>query len=192
MPDEMRKIIDGIVPPVAMFGDGEDGDEAAPDGPHWGGALGVPEAPKPRALLPRQEEFCRHYAAQPVATRAAVMAGYAERSAYNQGHRLLKQAEVLERIAALRAERDIRYAIQRDTMFDKLDGVFLNALGDRALAPAIAALRLQAQLAGLLGPRRRARGAATPPRAAAGAGVRAKNDEKKPARGRKMMRKGKR
>ena len=163
--DEMREIIDSIVPPTPLFDDSEDKDGSPPldETAAASAAKGGSSAGEHETLLPRQEQFCRHYVTQPVATRAAVLAGYAERSAYNQGHRLLKLTEVLERIAALRAERNIRYAIRRDTMFDKLDGVFLNALGDRALAPAIAALRLQAQLAGLLGPRRRARRAAAPP-----------------------------
>lgn len=176
MTDEMRKIIDSIVPPTPVFGENEDGDEdATPD--HRPSGAERPEAPPPAGtLLPRQEAFCQSYVTQPVATRAAVLAGYAERSAYNQGHRLLHQSAVLERIAELRAERKLRYVIERDTTLDKLDSVFLSAIGDRAFAPALAALRLQAQLAGLLHPPLGARG----------------HDEKKRARRRKKMRKAKR
>jgi hypothetical protein len=119
-----------------------------------------PPAPPPRApepedippdgkLTPRQQEFCRHYAAQPVALRAAVLAGYAESNADSYGPRLLKNPLVLERIAALRAEKDIRYTLERDTMHDKLEAVFFDALGERNHGPAIAALRLQALLGGL-------------------------------------------
>ena len=118
-----------------------------------------PPTARPK-LLPRQESFCSHYATQPVATRAAVLAGYAERSAYNQGHRLLHCAEVLERIAALRAERNAVYALERDTVHDKLEGVFLDALAQRKFAPAIAAVRLQAALEGFLPAARQAGGRA--------------------------------
>ncbi len=100
-------------------------------------------------LLPRQEAFCRNYVVQPVATRAAVLAGYAARSAHNQGHRLLRCAEILERIEALRAERKLTYVLERDTMIDKLDGVFLDAFECGKHAPAIAAIRLQVELQGL-------------------------------------------
>lgn len=176
MTDDMRKIIDRIVPPTPMFGEDEDGDgNSTPDRRPSDAEHPATAAPA-RTLLPRQEAFCRSYVTQPVATRAAVLAGYAERSAYNQGHRLLQQSEVLERIAELRAERNLRYVVERDTALDKLEAVFQGAFNDGALLPALAALRLQAQLAGLLRP---------------AFGARA-NDEKKRARRRKTMRKARR
>jgi hypothetical protein len=121
-----------------------------------------PPAPPPRApepedvppggkLTPRQGEFCRHYAAQPVATRAAILAGYSEDNAAPYGSRLLNNPLVLERIAKLRAEQQIRYVVERDTMHDKLEAVFFGALGERNHAAATSALRLQAALAGMLG-----------------------------------------
>lgn len=115
------------------------------------------EIPPEGKLTPRQEEFCRHYAAQPVATRAAALAGYAKDNAANQGHRLLKNPFVLDRVAQLRAESGVPYVVQRDTMHDKLEAVFFDALSDRNHAAAVAALRLQASLAGMT-----ARAAATP------------------------------
>lgn len=119
-----------------------------------------PPAPPPRPpepedvpaggrLTPRQEEFCLHYAAQPVALRAAILAGYAESNADSYGPRLLKNPLVLERIAALRAQRGIRYTLDRDTIHDKLEAVFFDALGERNHGSAVAALRLQALLGGL-------------------------------------------
>ncbi|HEY7610940.1 MAG TPA: terminase small subunit [Alphaproteobacteria bacterium] len=111
-----------------------------------------PPEPEPEAIPPagkltaRQEEFCRSYAAQPVAARAAVLAGYAEENATNHGSRLLKNPIVLARIAALRAERNLRYVLEPDTLQDKLEAVFFDALTDRNHAAAVAALRLQAGL----------------------------------------------
>jgi hypothetical protein len=116
-----------------------------------------PRAPEPEdippdgKLTPRQQEFCRHYAAQPVATRAAILAGYSEENAAPYGSRLLNNPLVLDRIASLRAERQIRYVVERDTVHDKLEAVFFGALGERNHAAAVAALRLQVALAGLLG-----------------------------------------
>ena len=121
-----------------------------------------PPAPPPRApepedippdgkLTPRQQAFCRHYAAQPVATRAAILAGFSEDNAAPYGSRLLNNPLVLERIAALRAEQSIRYVVERDTVHDKLEAVFFGALGESNHAAAVSALRLQAALAGLLG-----------------------------------------
>lgn len=104
------------------------------------------DVPASGKLEPRQEEFCRHYAARPVATRAAVLAGYAEESAANQGHRLLRNPLVLERIARIRAETNVHYVIDVDTLHDKLEAVFFDALAERNHAAAVAALRLQAGL----------------------------------------------
>lgn len=105
--------------------------------------------PREGRLTPRQEDFCKHYAVQPVATRAAILAGYAEQSADSYGPKLLKNPLVLERIAALRAAKNVRYTIERDTLHDKLEAVFFEALGGRSFSAAVAALRMQAQLGGL-------------------------------------------
>lgn len=107
------------------------------------------EVPASGQLMPRQEAFCRHYATQPVATRAAALAGYDASNAANQGYRLLKNPLVLERIARLRAEQNIRYVVEPDTIHDKLEAVYFEALAERNHAAAVAALRLQAGLARL-------------------------------------------
>jgi hypothetical protein len=126
-------------------------------------------------LLPRQEEFCRRYAAQPVATRAAVLAGYAEESAANQGYRLLKNEIVLQRIAELRAREGIVYVLETGTMHDKLNAVYSDAIAGGNFRAAVAALALQARIGGLL-----------PLRAALPA---PRDDEKSQGPGRKKTRK---
>lgn len=121
-----------------------------------------PPAPPPRPLepedvpaggklTPRQEDFCRHYAVQPIGTRAAILAGYSEDNAAPYGSRLLNNPLVLDRIARLRAERNIRYVVERDKAHYKLEAVYFGALGERNHAAAVSALRLQASLAGMLG-----------------------------------------
>lgn len=136
----------------------------------------APETVPPAGrLTARQLRFCEHYATQPVATRAAALAGYAEDSAYNQGHRLLKNPLVLARVAELRAERRLRYVVQADTLHDKLEAVLFDALSGGKHSAAVAALRLQAGLAGLAA---RPTGAAEP--------------KARPARARKAKRRGRR
>lgn len=126
----------------------------------------APEAVPPGGkLTPRQELFCTHYAAQPVGTRAAILAGFSEENAAAYGSRLLRNPLVLDRIARLRAAEKIEYVVERDTVHDKLEAVFFEALGERNHAAAVAALRLQAGLAGLLAlpkPRGETPGAARP------------------------------
>ncbi len=79
-----------------------------------------------------------------------MLAGYSEDSAAAYGSRLLKNPLVLDRIATLRREKDIHYVVEPDTVHDKLEAVFFEALGERNHAAAVAALRLQAALAGIL------------------------------------------
>jgi hypothetical protein len=108
------------------------------------------EIPPAGKLTQRQELFCEHYAAQPVGTRAAALAGYSEENAPYYGSRLLKNPLILDRIARLRAAQRIEYVVERDTVHDKLEAVFFEAIGERNHAAAVAALRLQANLAGML------------------------------------------
>ena len=70
-------------------------------------------------------------------------------NAANPGYRLLKNPLVLDRIARLRAEQNLHYVVEPDTIHDKLEAVFFEALAERNHAAAVAALRLQAGLARL-------------------------------------------
>lgn len=54
----------------------------------------------------RQKAFAQNYASDPNATRAALAAGYSSKSAYSQGQRLLKKAEIANYIKRLQAELD--------------------------------------------------------------------------------------
>ena len=49
----------------------------------------------------RQENFCLEYAKCGNATQSAIKAGYAEKTAYSQGQRLLKHVEVQNRLQEL-------------------------------------------------------------------------------------------
>ena len=60
---------------------------------------------------------------------------------------------MLVRIAELRAERGARYEFERDPMHDKLEALYADAMENRNHSAAVAAVRLQAKLGGLL-PRR--------------------------------------
>ena len=49
-------------------------------------------------LNEKQEAFVQHYILSRNASEAARLAGYSERSARNQGHRLLQEEEIQQRI----------------------------------------------------------------------------------------------
>jgi phage terminase small subunit len=61
------------------------------------------KAPKP--LSPKMEAFCQSYARHGNATRAAKEAGYSEKTAYSQGHDLLKKPEIMARVSSIRTDR---------------------------------------------------------------------------------------
>jgi len=71
-------------------------------------------------LSGKQEEFCKQYLVDLNATRAAIRAGYSERTAYSQGQRLLKKVEVMARIADLQADRQERTQISADHVLTRL------------------------------------------------------------------------
>jgi phage terminase small subunit len=54
----------------------------------------------------KREKFCQAYVLYRNATEAAKAAGYSERSAYNQGSRLLKSPKIQERIENLEKEME--------------------------------------------------------------------------------------
>lgn len=55
-------------------------------------------------LNEKQEQFCQNYVLSRNATKAAKAAGYSEASAYNQGHRLLQEERIQERLKELTNE----------------------------------------------------------------------------------------
>lgn len=55
-------------------------------------------------MTEQQRRFAELYAAEPNATRAAEAAGYSRRTAYSQGQRLLKNAEIVAHIRELQEQ----------------------------------------------------------------------------------------
>ena len=107
-------------------------------------------------LTARQEAFCRHFLTEPSGTRAAIMAGYAASGARVEAHRLLTNANILRKISLLRRQRALSYALDRDTMLDKLEWVFDEAMESKSHSAALRALLAQAELSGLLNRRHKA------------------------------------
>ena len=76
----------------------------------------------------RQQLFCEEYVIDLNATKAAVKAGYSEKTAYSQGHELLKKPEIKEYIASL---IDLRREVTRVTQERVLREFARLAFGDR-------------------------------------------------------------
>ena len=77
-------------------------------------------------LSDKQERFAQAYILHRNVTEAAKAAGYAPRSAYNQGYRMLKNDEIAERIADLENELetniDVISEIENQYTFAKANG----------------------------------------------------------------------
>lgn len=79
------------------------------------------------SITPRQERFCEEYVVDLNATQAAIRAGYAESGAYNEGHRLLRNAEVRDYIEELQSGRRKVREIRADRILNTLEAI---AYGD--------------------------------------------------------------
>ena len=65
-------------------------------------------------LTPKQQAFVAQYLVDLNATQAAIRAGYSAKTAYSQGQRLLKHAEIQKAIAEAQSERAERIKIDAD------------------------------------------------------------------------------
>ena len=89
-------------------------------------------------LKPRHEAFCQQFTMDPNAVRAAMVAGYASRTARQQGYRLLKMPAVAERIGDLRADIAKRHCLGADVPLGKREAVYRRAMeGHIFMAPAV-------------------------------------------------------
>lgn len=74
-------------------------------------------------LTDRQARFCEEYLIDLNATQAAIRAGYSEKTANEQGARLLANVSVQEKIAKLKAERAKRTEMKQDSVIQELAAV---------------------------------------------------------------------
>lgn len=102
-----------------------------------------------RPLNERQQNFVNYVTSSPSATRAAILAGYAERSAGNQAHRLMQNAEVLRQLAELRRTERIQYRVSLDEQADKYEALFNLSVEQNKLGTALQAANQQTKLYGL-------------------------------------------
>jgi phage terminase small subunit len=88
-------------------------------------------------LTPRQRLFISAYLTCPNAAEAARQAGYSEKTADRQGHRLLKKAEVAAEIGRRRVRQERRMERKLDDVLDELDSLAFARMSD--YAPLLAA-----------------------------------------------------
>ena len=94
-------------------------------------------------LTDKQERFAQAYILHRNATEAAKAAGYATRSAYNQGYRMLKNDEIVERIADLENELETNIDV-----IDEIENQYTFAKNSGHTNSAIKALELLSRIRG--------------------------------------------
>jgi hypothetical protein len=94
-------------------------------------------------LTDKQERFAQAYVLHRNATEAAKTAGYAARSAYNQGYRMLKNDEIVERIADLENE-----LVTNIDVIDEIENQYTFAKANGHTNSAIKALELLSRVRG--------------------------------------------
>ena len=95
------------------------------------------------SLNGKQEKFAQAYVLHRNATEAAKAAGYSDRSANNQGYRLLQMDEVIERIADLENE-----LVTDIDVVDELESQYTFAATNGHTNSAIKALELLSRVRG--------------------------------------------
>ena len=80
----------------------------------------------------KQETFAQEYLIDLNATKAAIRAGYATKSARSQGQRLLTNDDIAERIAELQQKREKRTEITADKVLQELAAIGFSDIGDFA------------------------------------------------------------
>lgn len=111
--------------------------------------------PPDPSLTGRQAAFCESYADLGNGAAAARQAGYAAGSAKVAGSRLLTNANVLARIKALRTIRTRARDRDRQLLLERLEETWQGAMAAEQFGAAMRALRLMAELGGLMGPKAR-------------------------------------
>jgi len=101
-------------------------------------------------LTSKQESFVREYAIDMNATQAAIRAGYSEKAAYSQGHRLLKNVEITEAIEDTQEAHAERCNVTIDGLTDELEAARILAYSNGQASAAVRATMGKAKLHGLL------------------------------------------
>lgn len=86
---------------------------------------------------PNRDRFVEEYLIDLNATQAAIRAGYSQKSAYSQGQRLLKNAEIAGRIESAKAARSQRVEIDQDYVVRLLQEIAEKSVGRQKVTIAV-------------------------------------------------------
>jgi phage terminase small subunit len=107
-------------------------------------------------MRPRQEAFIREYAIDMNATQAAIRAGYSEKTAQEQGSRLLSNVMVAKAIEDTQEAHAERCNVTIDGLTEELEAARILAYTNGQASAAVTATMGKAKLHGLLVEKREA------------------------------------
>jgi len=81
-------------------------------------------------LTPKRRAFCREFILDLNATQAAIRAGYSKKSAANEGHRLLRNDEIVAFLEALRADLMAATGVTKEAIASELIKIARSPLTD--------------------------------------------------------------
>ena len=105
---------------------------------------------KNKGLRQRKEEFVQHYLITRNATESARRCGYSEKSAYNQGHRLMNDDEVQELLTKELAESKERNLQDHDSIIEQLKDEALGKVHGHTSGSRVKALELLMKFYGMV------------------------------------------
>ncbi|WP_115540021.1 terminase small subunit [Xanthomonas campestris] len=111
------------------------------------------------ALTPRQKRFVAEYLKDQNATQAAIRTGYSERTAKQQGSRLLTNADVAAAVCAGQRKVAKKAEVTVDSLLVELEQARKLALREKQASAAVTATMGKGKLSGLLVERHRHSGA---------------------------------
>lgn len=105
---------------------------------------------KEKTLSQRKAEFVQHYLTTKNATESARRCGYSEKSAYNQGYRLMNDDEVQKMIAFELKESKERNLQEHDDLIERLKEEALGQVAGHTGGSRLKALELLMKYYGMI------------------------------------------
>lgn len=103
-----------------------------------------------KSVKQRKKEFVEHFMVTKNATESAKRCGYSEKSAYNQGYRLLKDDEVQEMLAKEMADSKERNLNDHDAIITQLKDEALGQIPGHTAGSRVKALEILMKFYGML------------------------------------------
>ena len=105
---------------------------------------------KNKTMRQRKEEFVQHFLATKNATEAAKRCGYSEKSAYNQGYRMMNDDEIQKMLAIELADSKERNLKDHDSIIEQLKDEALGKVSGHTAGSRVKALEILMKFYGMI------------------------------------------